>query len=122
MAQNKAGWKWRKSQKTRSGFGARNRTKQGGNIAVSTWFWKTGEQKHKTHQLQLIELVWSSELLCIYCLGIKFQVLNDHKARVIALGDNWGNKIERSILIKWVAKTTKCYHLINRLLVLKALN
>ena len=70
-------------------------------IAFASRFLNDQEKKYSTNELELLAIVWSCEHFRNYLLGNHFVVLTDHKAIVLALRTNRGNKTHQSRLTRW---------------------
>ena len=70
-------------------------------IATASRFLNDQEKKYSTNELELIAIVWSCEHFRNYFLGNHFVALTDHKAIILALKTNRGNKTHQSRLTRW---------------------
>ena len=71
-------------------------------IAFASRFLNNNEMKYSTNELELLRVVWATELFRNYLYGTEFQIVTDHKALLSALSANHGNKTMRSRLTRWV--------------------
>ena len=69
--------------------------------AFASRFLNNAETKYSTNELELLAIVWACEHFRTYLLGIRFQVLTDHKAIISALSENYNNKSYQSRLSRW---------------------
>ena len=69
-------------------------------IAFASRFLNDQEKKYTTNELELLAIVSSCEHFRIYLLGNHFVVLTDHKAIILALKTNRGNKTHQSRLTR----------------------
>ena len=71
-------------------------------IAFASRFWNNHEGKYSTNELELLGVVWATELFKDYLYGAKFEIVRDHKALLSALNANQSNKTMHSRLTRWV--------------------
>ena len=60
------------------------------------------EPRYSTNELELLAIVWAVEHFRDYVLGVKFEVISDHKALETALKSNHGNQTYSSSLTRWI--------------------
>ena len=94
-----------KTDASHSGLGSISEQFQVGQwktIAFASRVLKNHVMIYSTNNLELLVVVWASELFikCLY--GVEFEIVTDHKGLLSALSANHSNKIMHSQLTRWV--------------------
>ena len=78
-------------------------------IAFASSYLNSQEKKYSTHELELLEVVYSVDRFKHYLLGKEFIIATDHKALSSALEENRWNKTYQSRLTRWVDRLLPCW-------------